>query len=62
MKDKPADYALGSLESRTAARTMLERIGAHEKQNVIRVRIECIGGQEATRTFEVCGPKKYDNR
>jgi hypothetical protein len=41
--DKPGDYALGSLESRTAARTVLERTRADKERTVIVVRIELIG-------------------
>jgi hypothetical protein len=41
--EKLGSYALGSLESRTAARTMLERIRTEKEKNVILVRIEHIG-------------------
>jgi hypothetical protein len=43
MIEKPDSYMLGSLESRTAARTMLERIRTNQKKNAILVRIEHIG-------------------
>jgi hypothetical protein len=43
MIEKPASYALESLESRTAARTILERMRADQKKTIILVRIEHIG-------------------
>jgi hypothetical protein len=43
MIEKPGVYALGSLESRIAARTMLERIRTDQEKSVILVRIEHIG-------------------
>jgi hypothetical protein len=62
MTGNPADYALGSLESRTAARTMLEHIQTDRKKNAIHVRIEFIGNEEANRTFEVYGLNRHGNR
>jgi hypothetical protein len=62
MTAKPGDYALGSLESRTAARTMLERIQTDRKKNVVDVIVECIGNEEANRTFEVYWPNSDGNR
>jgi len=41
--NKPGNYQLGSIESRTAARTLLERIRTSQEKNVIAVRIEHIG-------------------
>lgn len=43
MIDKPGNYALGSIESRIAARAMSERIRADQEKNVILVTIEHIG-------------------
>lgn len=43
MIDKPGNHQLGSIESRTAARAMLERIRTSQEKNVIVVRIEHIG-------------------
>jgi hypothetical protein len=43
MINKPGNYQLGSIESRTAARAMLERIQTSQKKNAIVVRIEHIG-------------------
>jgi len=43
MIDKPGNYQLGSVESRTAARAMLERIQTSQQKNGIVVRIEHIG-------------------
>jgi hypothetical protein len=43
MIEKPSSYVLGSLESRTAAKTMLERRRRDQEKNVILVRIEHIG-------------------
>lgn len=43
MINKPGNYELGSIESRTAARAMMERIQTARKKNVILVRIEHIG-------------------
>jgi|HubBroStandDraft_4_1064222.scaffolds.fasta_scaffold487713_2 hypothetical protein len=43
MTGKPGNYALGSIESRTAARAMLERIRSDREENAIIVRIEHIG-------------------
>jgi hypothetical protein len=62
MTGKSGDYALGSLESRTAARAMLGRIQTDRKKNFINVIIECIGNEEANRTFEVYWPNKDGNR
>ena len=43
MINKPGNYQLGSIESRTAARAMLECIQTRQKKNAIVVRIEHIG-------------------
>jgi hypothetical protein len=43
MIDRPGNYQLGSIESRTAARAMLDRIQTRQKNNVVVVRIEHIG-------------------
>jgi hypothetical protein len=43
MIDRPGNYRLGSIESRTAARAMLERIQTSQQKNAIVVRIEHIG-------------------
>jgi hypothetical protein len=43
MIDRPGNYQLGSIESRTAARAMLERIQTSQQKNAIVVRIEHIG-------------------
>jgi hypothetical protein len=61
MTGKPGNYELRSLESRIAARTMLERIRADRKKDVIHVIIECIGHEESNRTFEVW-PNRHDER
>lgn len=62
MIDKPGEYALGSLESRIAARARLERIQADRKENIILVKIVCIGYEEADRTLEVYLPDEHRNR
>jgi hypothetical protein len=41
--DRPGNHQLGSIESRTAARAMLERIRTSQKRKVIVDRIEHIG-------------------
>jgi hypothetical protein len=41
--EKPGFYALRSLESRTAARMMLERTRINQQKNIILVKIEHIG-------------------
>jgi hypothetical protein len=43
MIDRPGNYQRGSIESRTAARAMLERIQTSRQKNAIVVRIEHIG-------------------
>jgi hypothetical protein len=43
MIDTPGNYQLGSIESRTAARAMLERIQTSQQKNAIVVRVEYIG-------------------
>jgi hypothetical protein len=43
MIEKPSSYVLGSLESRIAARTMLERTRTEQRETIILVRIEHIG-------------------
>jgi len=60
--NKPGDYALGSLESRIAARAMLERIEADRKKDLTLVKIEFIGFGKADRTLEFYEPKKGGNR
>ena len=60
--NKPSDYALGSLESRIAARVMLERIEAERKKDLNLVKIEFIGFGVGDRTFEVYVPKKGGSR
>jgi hypothetical protein len=56
--NKPGDHALGSLESRVAARAMLERIEANRLKDLNLVKIEFIGFGVGDRTFEVYVPKK----
>jgi hypothetical protein len=41
--EKPGAYPIGSLESRTAVRTILERMRTDQKMTIILVRIEHIG-------------------
>ena len=60
--NKPGDYALGSLESRIAARAMLERIEADRKKDLNLVKIEFIGFGVADRILEFYEPKKDRNR
>ena len=43
MIDRPGNSELGSIESRTAARAMLERIQTSRQKNAIVVRIEHVG-------------------
>ena len=43
MIEKPGVYALGSLESRIAARTVLERTRTEQRETIILVRVEHIG-------------------
>jgi len=43
MIDKPSHYQLGSIESRIAVRTMLERTRTEQRETIILVRIEHIG-------------------
>ena len=43
MTGKLGDYALGSIESRAAARAVLERMRSDRENNAIIVRIEHIG-------------------
>lgn len=56
MIGKPGDYAPGSLESRAAARALLERLQTEREENVILVRIEHIGDEGANRTLKVYLP------
>ena len=60
--NKPGDYALGSLESRIAARAMLERIEADRKKDLNLVKIEFIGFGVGDRILEFYEPKKDRNR
>lgn len=43
MIEKPGAYPMGSLESRSAARTILERMRTDQRKTIILVRIEHIG-------------------
>lgn len=43
MIERPGNYQLGSIESRMAARAMMERIQTARKKNVILVTIDHIG-------------------
>jgi hypothetical protein len=60
--NKPGDYTLGSLESRVAARAMLERIEAERKKDLEVVKIEFIGLPEGDQILEYYVPKKGGNR
>jgi hypothetical protein len=60
--NKPGDYALGSLESRVAARAVLERIEADREKNFDVIKIEFIGFGVGDRTLEFYEPKKDGKR
>ena len=53
MNDKPGNYPLRSLASRTAARALLDRIKAEKEKKVIFVSVECIGHEEKNHSFKV---------
>jgi hypothetical protein len=59
-KNKPGDYALGSLESRVAARVTLERMEADRNKDLEFVKIEFKGLPEGDQILYV--PKKRENR
>ena len=61
MIDKPGEYALGSLESRAAARAMLDRVQTAREENVIIVRVEHIGDEGANSTLKVYLPSGKGN-
>jgi hypothetical protein len=52
MMDKPSKYPLRSLQSRTAARAMLERLKVEEEKNAIAVTVEFIGLAEGNRSLK----------
>jgi hypothetical protein len=60
--NKPGDYALGSLESRVAARATLERIEAERKKDLRLVKIEFRGLPEGDQVLEYYVPNKRGNR
>ena len=60
--NKPGDYALGSFESRIAARVMSERMKADRKKGLTLVKIEFTGLGDANQTLEFYEPKKGGNR
>jgi len=62
LTNKPGDYTLGSLESRIAARAMLDRIQADRKKDLNFVKIEFIGFGVGDRTLEFYEPKKGGSR
>jgi hypothetical protein len=61
-KNKPGDYAVGSLESRVAARVTLERMEAERKNDLHLVKIEFRGCGDDDRILEFYEPKKGRNQ
>jgi hypothetical protein len=51
---KPGDFPLGSPQSRTASRALLDRMDQSSEK--IRVVVECIGAPEKNWEFEVSYP------
>lgn len=60
--NKPGDYTLGSLESRVAARAMLERIEADRKKDLDLIKIEFIGLPGGDQVLEYYTSKKDRGR
>jgi hypothetical protein len=52
---KPGDFELGSLQSRSAARALLEHETADDEQNRLRVFVEMIGRQAILQVPTCCG-------
>jgi hypothetical protein len=59
---KPGAHALGSIESRIAARMMWERLEEERKKNLTHVKVEFLGLRDGDHTLEFCAPKKLDDR
>jgi hypothetical protein len=62
MIDKPGNYPLRSLASRTAARVLLDRIKTEKEKDIILVSVECIGHAEDNYTFKVYPMHQSRNR
>ena len=60
--NKPGDFVLGSLESRVAARAMLELIKGERKKDLDLVKIEFRGLPGGDRILEYYTPKKDRGR
>jgi hypothetical protein len=59
---KPGDHALGSIESRIAARMMWERLEEERKKNLTLIKIEFLGCRDGHQTLEFCVPKTHVDR
>jgi hypothetical protein len=59
---KPGAHTLGSIESRIAARMMLERLDDERKKNLTHVKIEFLGLRDGDQTLEFFVPKTHVNR
>jgi hypothetical protein len=59
---RPGDYALGSIESRIAARMMWERLEEERKKNLARVKVEFLGLRDGDHTLEFWVPKTHVDR
>ncbi len=59
---RPGDYALGSIESRIAARMMWKRLEEERKKHLTLVKIEFLGLRDRDNTLEFYIPKTRDDR
>ncbi len=59
---RPGDYALGSIESRIAARMMWERLEVERTKNLTRVKVEFVGLRDGDQTLDFYVPKTHVDR
>ena len=59
---RPSDFALGSIESRIAARMMWERLEEERKKNLAHVKVESLGLLNGDLPLEFLVPKTHVDR